>query len=252
MTHMVSFYPDRISSLETAKALIDGGCSYLEIQFPFSEPTADGIFIQNACAQAIRQGFKVPLGFEQVCRIRRIATVPIFIMCYANSLFFHGVETFLEECSRAGADGLIVPDLPPDYDEGLFRNAKRTNLTIVPVIAPVIRQERIRMIVSHKPEYLYTTLRKGVTGSYTEIGEENIRFLQRIGTYGIKILAGFGISVQQQLAALAPYVHASVVGSAFIKEIMNREDKSIYTVVREKMHDLLDEDDHRHCPVVCK
>jgi tryptophan synthase alpha chain len=135
--------------------------------------------------------------------------------------------------------GLIIPDLPPDYDEGLYGIAKKLHLFAVPVIAPSIKDKRLQMILDHQPEYIYATLRKGITGAYTEIGETNIKFLQKIITNKSKILAGFGISKKEQVRALAPHIHAAVVGSAFIREIMDLKEESIHRVILQKMRSLV-------------
>ncbi len=243
MTHMVAYYPDRDGSLEVAAALIDGGSAYLEIQFPFSDPTADGPVIQTACTQALKKGFKVRHGFEIVDSIRMSSDIPIFIMCYGNTLFYNGVETFICRCVESGVQGLIVPDLPVDYDENLFGLAEKYGMSAVPVAAPTISGDRLESILRMKPKYLYAALRKGITGKLTEIGEENIGFLQRIsaaaGNNAIKILAGFGISRREQIALLAPYVHASIVGSAFIRAIRGGMGKTIYKKIRKTMDELI-------------
>ncbi len=239
MSHMVSFYPDRELSIDVARALIDGGSSYLEIQFPFSDPAADGKYIQEACSTALRKGFKVRFGFELVRKLKSLTDIPVFIMGYANTVLFHGVKKFLEECVKAGVHGLIIPDLPPGYDENLFTLGNEAGIHIVPVIAPWVADSRLDMILSVRPEYVYAVLRKGITGDYTVIGEDNLGFLKKIGQYNVKILAGFGISTKYQVAALSPYVHASIVGTAFIREIKENSSKSPYDAVAKKIKDLL-------------
>ncbi len=239
MSHMVSFYPDRELSIDVARALIDGGSSYLEIQFPFSDPAADGKYIQEACSTALRKGFKVRFGFELVRKLKPLTDIPVFIMGYANTGLFHGVKKFLEECVKAGVHGLIIPDLPPGYDENLFTLGNDAGIHIVPVIAPWVADSRLDMILSVRPEYVYAVLRKGITGDYTVIGEDNLGFLKKIGQYNVKILAGFGISTKYQVAALSPYVHASIVGTAFIREIKENSSKSPYDAVAKKIKDLL-------------
>ena len=238
MSHMVSFYPDRESSIDVAKALIEGGSSYLEVQFPFSDPAADGKYIQEACSKALQEGFKVALGFELVKKLRSISDIPIFVMGYANTVFFHGVNNFIEECVKAGVHGLIIPDLPPDYDENLFSLGNKAGVHVVPVIAPTVLDTRLEMILSVKPVFVYAVLRKGITGDYTAIGEDNLGFLKKIGRYGVKILAGFGISTREQVEALSPYVHASIIGTAFIKAIKENLSKSPYESVLNKMKEI--------------
>jgi len=242
MAHMVAFYPNRNGSLEVARALIEGGCTYLEVQFPFSDPTADGSAIQTACVRALEGGFKVEKGFGLIRSIREQHDLPIFLMCYANTLFFHGVEAFLDRCISFRVQGIIVPDLPYDYDENLFDQAGKRGLWAVPVVAPTVQDERLRSILGLKPFYLYAALRKGITGQETAIGNDNIGFLKKIGEHAegndVRILAGFGVSKQEQIVSLAPHVHAAIVGSAFIRAIMERGSRSLYDAVRGKMEEL--------------
>jgi tryptophan synthase alpha chain len=241
---MVAYYPDRDGSLEVAAALIDGGSAYLEIQFPFSDPTADGPVIQTACTRALEQGFTVESGFELVSSIRKRSDIPIFLMCYANTVFFHNVESFLDRCARSGAQGIIVPDLPHDYDENLYSLAGQRELWAVPVVAPSAKDERLRSILHLKPFYLYAALRTGITGQETEIGEDNISFLRKIlessGDENIRILAGFGVSKSEQIASLAPHVHATIVGSALIRTIMEDKEKAIYKTIKKKIDELME------------
>ncbi len=236
MTHMVAFYPDRERTLDVARALADGGASYLEVQFPFSEPTADGPVIQTACARALAQGFTVDGGFGLVERIAKACGLPIFIMNYANPVFRRGVERYVGQCRDSGASGLIVPDLPVDCDEGLYAAARTAGLDAVPVVAPTITEERIGMIAKLKPRFVYAALRKGITGAATEIGEDNLAFIARLRTVGADILAGFGIGKRSQVRALAPHVHACIVGSALISAASGA---APYEAVRARVESLV-------------
>ena len=105
MAHLVAGFPDREGSLAIARTLIDGGCDYLEVQFPFSDPTADGPWIQRACDLALRAGFRLEEGFRLAGEIARLSPVPVFLMSYANPLVVRGVEAFVDEARRAGAAG---------------------------------------------------------------------------------------------------------------------------------------------------
>jgi tryptophan synthase alpha chain len=239
MAHLVAFYPNREASIEVARALVAGGCSYLELQFPFSDPLADGPVIQQACGRALEAGFRTEEGFRLLGQIREIAEVPIFLMSYVNLVFSCGMGEFLRRAKDAGASGLIVPDLPMDSDEGLYDLGHALGLSVVPVVPPGIRSDRIKLVDEKRPDFLYVALRKGITGRSTEIGEENLTFLETVRRPGRKLLAGFGLSRREQVARLAPHVHAAVVGSAFIREISRGEDLGkIYAGVSGKMREL--------------
>jgi tryptophan synthase alpha chain len=223
MAHMVAFYPDRAHSLDVARGLADGGCAYLELQFPFSDPTADGPDIQRACSAALDAGFTVSAGFELASEIRRVVKAPVFIMSYANLLFTRGMERFLADAKAAGAYGVIVPDLPPGYDEGLFTGAAKIGLAAVPVLSPSMRDARLSRVAQLGAEFLYVTLRTGTTGSFTQIDSPGLSFLSRVAglDHGRppKILGGFGVSTRAQVEAFSPHVHAVVVGSALVRVV---------------------------------
>lgn len=223
MAHMVAFYPDRQGSLEVARGLADGGCAYIELQFPFSDPTADGPDIQRACSAALEAGFTVDAGFELASAICREVTVPLFIMSYANLLFTRGMKRFLADARTSGARGVIVPDLPPDYDEGLFKRAAELGLAAVPVLSPSMRDARLSRVGELRTEFLYVTLRTGTTGSFTEVDSPGLAFLSRVARMDhgrqVKILGGFGVSTREQVEAFSPHVHAVVVGSALVRVV---------------------------------
>ena len=142
MTHMIAGYPDGNADIDVARGLIDGGSSYLEVQFPFSDPSADGIPIQTACMKALDAGFRVETGFELIRRIKAMSTIPVFIMSYGGVVFARGVEKFVDDTAACGADGLIIPDLMPGYDEGLYDVGRKRGIDIVPVIPPVLDEKR--------------------------------------------------------------------------------------------------------------
>jgi tryptophan synthase alpha chain len=220
---MVASFPDRAGSLKVAQALVDGGASMIEVQFPFSDPMTDGPDIQAACARALSAGFTVADGFRLVREICSAASVPVFIMSYANLLFTKGIDRFLAETKDAGASGVIVPDLPPDYDEGLFRSAAGLGLSAVPVLSPSMREPRLERVARLGARYLYATLRTGTTGPLTEIDPSNMAFLQRLAALSSgeppRILGGFGIATRQQVIAVEDRVYAVVVGSALVREV---------------------------------
>ena len=219
MAHVVPFYLDRETSLEAVRALVDGGVRYLEIQFPFSDPTADGPTIQDACSTALESGFTVERGFAFIDEVRSFTDVPIFLMCYASLVFTPGVEAFVRRAHDHGITGLIVPDLPPDYDAGLYQACREYGVAGVPVLVTTAREKRVQLALEARPEYVYVALRSGTTGSDTELSDETLAFLDRIKETGARIFAGFGIRRGEQVAAIAPHCEAAVVGSAFVRAI---------------------------------
>jgi tryptophan synthase alpha chain len=238
MTHMVAYYPDRERSIEVAKALVDGGARYLEIQFPFSDPSVDGPVIQSACTRALEAGFRVDAGLALVGEISRFAGRPIFVMSYASLVYVRGVERFVQDIQKAGASGVIIPDLPVGYDEGLFGYAEASGIEVAPVVSPTVREERLAAICARGGSHLYASLRTGITGRVTTIDEQSLSFLRRIGAYGKKILAGFGVATHEQVKLLAPHVHAVVVGTALIRVIEEARSSDLYARLKAKVEEL--------------
>ncbi len=234
MTHMIAFYPDKEKSFQVAKALIDGGASCIELQFPFSDPTADGPVIQAACGRALDSGFSLKEGFELAEKIVSYGRVPLFIMTYANPVITMRIDRFIARALEAGVAGLIVPDLVPGADEGLYAAGKAAGMPIVPVVVPTVSGERLGEIAALGEDYLYVALRSGITGKETEISREIISFLDSCSRTGMLSFGGFGIRSAEQISALQPHVHAPVVGSALVEVITQHNGEnadSIYTAV---------------------
>ncbi|MCK4515698.1 MAG: tryptophan synthase subunit alpha [Spirochaetaceae bacterium] len=233
MAHMVSFFPDRDRSMAVAEGLVAGGASYLEIQFPFSDPSADGPVIQAACRSALEAGFTVDEGFRFVAEVRRRCDVPIFIMTYASLVYARGVREFISAGRDAGALGFILPDLTFDHDEGVHEIAEELRTNVMPVIVTTMSPDRLRLLEQRPPGYLYVALRRGITGSRTELGAENLGFLDRLGPLGAKVMAGFGISERTQVEALDPHVHAAIVGSALVRTVADAAARTSDRTLRE-------------------
>ena len=240
MAHLVASFPDWQASLEAGKGLVEGGAAFLEVQFPFSDPTADGPHIQAACDAALQAGFTLRRGFELVAALRACTGVPIAVMSYANLIFQNGVAGFVRRCREAGANAIIAPDLPPDYDEGLYAAGAEAGIAVIPVVVPTTAPERLRMVVSRaRTDWVYAALRKGITGSYTAIGADNLTFLGAIRTLGGQPLAGFGIRDRAQVEALAPHVAYVVVGTWFVQLLRRNPDAAPRRLLAEAAAALL-------------
>ncbi len=222
MAHMIPFFPDEATSFGVVETLVEAGISYLEIQFPFSDPTADGPVIEAACMTALAKGFTVDKGFAFVRAIRDLcdaAGVKIMIMTYGSLVYNRGVANFVRETKAAGACGLIVPDLPPDSDEGLYQACRTAGLACVPVVVPSISAQRLDLVKGLNVEYVYCALRSGITGSKTSLDPATLAFIGQLNSASTKVLGGFGISEASQVRELKSMVHAVVVGSAIVRAI---------------------------------
>ncbi len=218
MVHIIPNYPDYNSSLLAAEKAVRAGADILELQFPFSDPSADGPIIQEACKTALEQGFTVQKGFQFVSDLtERLGPIPIFIMTYANIIYTVGIPAFVERCSALNVHGLIVPDLPPDSDEGLEDCCRAAGIANVGVTLIGNNTERLPLFEQKK--YMYVSLRRGVTGSYTKLQNEDLEFLQSLRRPDRQIIAGFGIRTAEQVRLLSGHCDIVVVGSALVEII---------------------------------
>lgn len=223
MAHLVAGYPDMETTLAAADGLAAGGVSFFEIQFPFSDPSADGPAIQTACSESLGKGFTVSDGFALTAKLaERYPDIPVYIMSYANLVFHAGIEAFAQRARAAGVSGLIVPDLPFDSDEGLDVACRSAGLLFVPVAAPSMSDDRIALLGARRFPLVYAALRAGITGQQTVVDGSTLGFLSRLKEASggaSRILGGFGIRTGEQSRSLAPAVHAVIVGSRFVEEI---------------------------------
>lgn len=219
MAHMLPFYPDRARSMRVAEALVDAGADYLEVQFPFSDPSADGPTIQAASAVALERGFSIAAGWRFVAELVERFAVPVFVMSYASPVFTRGVPDFVAAATDAGAAGLIVPDLPIDADEGLYAATKRAKIAAVPVTAFGALPSRLKMIADLDVDYVYASIRRGITGTATSLSDVTHDFIARAARVAREVFAGFGIQRREQVETVCRQGAIAVVGSALVRSI---------------------------------
>ena len=200
--------------------MVAGGADILEIQLAFSDPSADGPAIQGACTKVLERGYKTADGLSLIKKIRgEFPQTTIYLMSYGSLVFTPGVKDFCKRAAAAGVNGMIIPDLPFDFDEGLTAACRENGMENIPVAAPSMSEERLKKMASAGFKYIYAALRTGITGSDTTIGQDTIGFIKKVASGGSKVYGGFGISKGEQAKALAPYVEAVVAGSVFVRTI---------------------------------
>lgn len=219
MAHLVAGFPTDHSALHAALGMVGGGASYLEVQFPFSDPSADGPAIQAACQIALDRGWRTNQGWDLVQELSRLTPVPVYVMAYASLVFAPGVHAFCRRAREANAAGLIVPDLPVGQDEGLAQAAREEGLDLLPVLVPSILPHRLEEVLKGGFRGVYAALRSGITGAHTELSPALMDFLQDLRTRGLRVFGGFGIHTREQVQTLSPHVHAVVVGSHLVRVI---------------------------------
>jgi len=241
MSHLVAAYPNEELAFSAAKAMVEGGADILEIQLPFSDPSADGPAIQDACTEVLKRKYKTSDGMSFIKRLHKaFPSVTIYLMSYGSLVYTPGVENFCKLAAESGVNGLIIPDLPFDFDEGLTRACKKNGMINIPVAVPTMSSERLEKLLAAGFPYIYAALRTGITGSETKIESKTLDFLNKIRLSGSKVYGGFGISNGEQSAILGDYVEAVVAGSVFVRIIKeNQNDKEkLFEAVRAKAREI--------------
>ncbi len=237
MSHLIAGYTTDEISFTVAKALIEGGADILEIQLPFSDPSADGPAIQSACTEVLSRNYKTQDGLNLIKKIHdAFPLVPIYLMSYGSLIYTPGVKEFCKRASQCGVKGMIIPDLPFDFDEGLTQACKENDMENIPVAAPSMSEERLNKMANAGFKYIYAALRTGITGTDTTIDKSTIDFIKKVGQGGSLVYGGFGISNGVQSKALADNVEAVVAGSVFVRIIKEygNDASTVYEKIKEK------------------
>jgi len=196
------------------------GADVIELGVPFSDPLADGPVVQRAGARALAAGASLPRVLEMVATLRAQVSVPIALMTYYNPILAFGLKSFARTAVDAGADGVIVPDLPYDESEPLRAEAEPAGLDVVQFVAPTSTPARVRTIARLSRGFIYVVSLTGVTGERRELPKDldaQIRTLRLVTTKPLCV--GFGVSTPEHAAAIGRVADGVVVGSAIVRAI---------------------------------
>lgn len=214
-------FPERESALELVPQLIEAGADIIELGVPFSDPIAEGVTVQRATQQALRNRVNTSYCLETVRTLReRGVEVPLLFMGYLNPVLQYGVERFCADAAAAGADGMILPDLPPEEAGELQAACRAHGLDLIMLLAPTSTEARIAHVVQHASGFIYCVSVTGVTGARAELPLELPNFLQRVRPRTHTPLAvGFGISRPEHAYKVAQIANGIIVGSALLNVI---------------------------------
>jgi tryptophan synthase alpha chain len=205
---------------QIAVDLDHAGVDVLELGVPFSDPLADGPVIQRASERALRSGTTLGGVLDLVRRIRRRSEIPLLLFSYMNPLFRHGLARVADEARDAGADGVLVTDLPPEEADGWLSIARAAHLDTVFLAAPTSPDERLRRVVAASRGFVYAQSRTGVTGEQERLSTDARPLVDRLKALAdVPVALGFGISTPEQVAAAAAVADGVVVGSALVRFI---------------------------------
>ena len=218
--------PSLKTTEELALAFENSGVDIVEIGVPFSDPLADGPTIQASYQRALKNKVALVKVLETVKKIRRSTGIPIALMSSYNPIFHFGEEKFVACAREAGADGVIIPDLPPEEAHKLIKAARRMDFSTVFFISPTTTPNRAQKIIAASTGFIYYVSVTGVTGSRKDISQDlkkNILAAKRLTSK--PICAGFGISTPQQVREVSAIADGVIVGSAIVQAIAKNSGK---------------------------
>jgi tryptophan synthase alpha chain len=212
--------PNLEATRQLALAFDKLGVDVLELGVPFSDPLADGPVNQLAAQRGLESGTTPPKLLEAVAAIRRESQIPIVLYIYFNLLHRRGVEQFIRDAAKAGVDGLLVLDLPPEESDNYEALMRQAGLCNIYLVAPTTPDERIELIVKRAAGFIYYVSREGVTGMQTKVADTIGQMTAKIRTHtSLPIAVGFGISTPEQARTVAASAEAVVVGSAIVDQV---------------------------------
>ncbi|MDD1662010.1 MAG: tryptophan synthase subunit alpha [Methanomicrobiales archaeon] len=218
IAYLVAGYPDRNGFLTAAQAVIEAGADILEIGMPFSDPVADGPTIQRAHTRALEVGMSVDGFFDSVREVRQFSESPILLMVYCNTVYRRGVERFYREAKDAGADGVLIVDMPPEEGERAVHAAREYGLDQIFIVAPSTSDQRLGEVLKSASGFVYLASLLGVTGARERLSDEASRLISRVRPRTrLPLAVGFGISRPEHAAALRDAgADGVIVGSALV------------------------------------
>ena len=221
--------PDYDTSREIITVMCRAGLDILELGVPFSDPTADGPVIQRAASRALRNGASLTRAIAMVAALRKETQIPIILFSYYNPVFAYGRQEFYRDAQDAGADGVLLVDLPYEESGELTADwAVDGGFSLIRLIAPTTPRHRMELIAKNSSGFLYLVSKTGVTGS-AGLDMASVRdYVSEVRRVtDLPLCVGFGVNEPHQAAGLAPFVDGVVVGSAFertIEENLNSPD----------------------------
>ncbi|WP_193184078.1 tryptophan synthase subunit alpha [Nisaea sediminum] len=213
--------PDQETSLAILKALPGAGADMIEFGMPFSDPMADGPSIQASSQRALKAGASLAKTIDLVRKFREgDQSTPVVLMGYYNPIYIYGVERFLTDAISAGADGLIVVDLPPEEDDELCVPAVKRGLPFVRLATPTTDDARLPKVLTNTSGFIYYVSITGITGT-ADVPIDMVRAaISRLRNHtDLPIGVGFGIKTRDHAAAIGSVADACIVGTAVVNAL---------------------------------
>ncbi|MBP2402337.1 tryptophan synthase subunit alpha [Streptomyces syringium] len=218
-------FPTVDDGVRAITAMVEGGCDVVEVGLPHSDPVLDGPVIQTADDIALRGGVRIVDVIRTVREAHAATGAPVLCMTYWNPVDAYGVERFAADLAEAGGAGCILPDLPVEESEVWRKAAEQHGLATVFVVAPSSRDERLAKITAAGSGFVYAASLMGVTGTRASVGLEAEELVRRTrAVTELPVCVGLGVSNARQAEEVARFADGVIVGSAFVKRLLDAPD----------------------------
>jgi tryptophan synthase alpha chain len=230
--------PDLATTREVILAAIEAGAGIIELGVPFSDPLADGPVIQRASERALKHGTSLENVLRLAAEVREHSqSVGLIVFSYLNPILQMGIQKFCKIARHAGLDGTLITDLPVEEATDYLIEARKNHLATIILVAPTSTDQRLKQIAKVSTGFIYAVSRTGVTGARQQMPEDASGLVKRLRRFTkLPIAVGFGISTQEQFAAVGKFAEAAVVGSAIVHTIETnpgREPAAVAEFVRK-------------------
>jgi tryptophan synthase alpha chain len=227
---LVTFITAGDPDLETSRRILDGlpaaGADLIELGMPFSDPMADGPAIQASSLRALNAGQNMRKTLAMVAEFRKKnPDTPIVLMGYYNPIYVYPADKFLDDAAKAGVDGLIVVDVPPEADDELCLPARERGLNFIRLATPTTDDKRLPAVLRNTSGFLYYVSITGITGAAApEVNSVHSQIARIKRATELPVAVGFGVKTPEQVGALAKGADGVVVGSALVTAIKDSLD----------------------------
>ena len=218
-------YPDVPTSIEAMRAMVAGGCDVIEVGVPYSDPGMDGAIIQAAVDPAVRAGVRMADALAAVRGVVDAGGAAV-IMSYWNPVVRYGIQRFAADLAAAGGAGAITPDLIPDEAGEWLAAAAEHDLDRVFLVAPSSSDERIVSTTAACRGFVYAASTMGVTGVRSAVSDTATTLVGRVRALApsMAVCVGLGVSNAEQAAEVAAFADGVIVGSAFVRRLLDSPD----------------------------
>ena len=220
MPYLAMGYPTIQATLDLGPALAAAGADIFELGVPYSDPLADGATVQRATQIALKNGVTPRMCLDLVAMLRTVVDIPLVLMSYYNPIARSGGVAYIEAAAKAGIDGLIVPDLPPEEADEFSAAAVANNIDLIFFVAPTSTDARLELVGRASRGFVYCVALSGVTGARSSMSAELPAYLARVRQFtDLPLAVGFGISQPEHVGSIAPLADGAIVGAALIDRI---------------------------------